>query len=591
MNSFFQKAFTDLSSLNSEEKLVFSKIISSTPIIIYTNYKGKVIQVGYVGEHYSSKDKSRQAELTKLFNDRETILEAAFNQTLGDITSTISAVSNGELSTNNTEEGEIVYTPVTAIKNSDVNVVIKRNTPSGTALYGSKRDRNIENLNTIDVGHPHIEVPIGDNITRLVPVFRTSLKDLPIYKSSIINAVNLFIKAQSNEVLTGEESDFLERVGALEKTLKTQDKSFSFDLKTPQGLRNYLSLFINVTETTSSNLHATIAAKNIKDSSYKALSIEHIPSANNTMKILLSNGKDLNVDFTMSTGKDGRMYVTKDSISSKDLIQALTDNLDSFQFNVDKNYLISALQYPKKSINIPTFHNNNVVETTYNNYQEFIKNHLETNILEHEYTNVEGKKSYSYTEQKQVLYTNLETKEKSVAPEVPTSKIDIVTPTIPIDDSIKESDKIVEVPKEEKSGLSEDKKAMLRAKYSKTLSGVAKQSGKKLPSIALLESPTQNIIDDIVGKTLKSIEGLSLITSNVNTVSIDHQQQYIQYLVNVLATNIINKLSSDLDNITITHEALEGMLEEQKELLQLIQEEYAVEGSLVANHITEYLTK
>lgn len=785
MNSFFQKAFTDLNSLNSEEKLVFSKIISSTPIIIYTNYKGKVIQVGYVGEHYSSKDKSRQAGLTKLFNDRKTILEAAFNQTLVDITSTISAVSNGELSTNNTEEGEIVYTPVTAIKNSDVNVVIKRNTPSGTALYGSKRDKSIENLNTIDVGHPHIEVPIGDNITRLVSVFRTSLKDLPIYKSSIINAVNLFIKLQSNKVLTGEESDFLERVGALEKTLKTQDKSFSFDLKTPQGLRNYLSLFINVTETTSSNLHATIAAKNIKDSTYKALSIEHIPSANNTMKILLSNGKDLNVDFTMSTGKDGKMYITKDSISSKDLIQALTDNLDSFQFNVDKNYLISALQYPNKSINIPTFHNNNVVGTTYNNYQEFIKNHLETNILEHEYTNVEGKKSYSYTEQKQILYTNLETKEKSVAPEVPTSKIDIVTPTIPIDDSIKESDKIVEIStqksieakkddikrrrqeeldskpkvflhgtksrievfdknkrgsnqnrnnqienddttqgfflsddletsemyaelasfdannkeetknlkgvvlkvkvnlksseilnvnfegkahsknetnkhieqakregykavafnnifdggnestslivfdendleilpenseeitteynkiiakydaelealekievlKEEKSGLSEDKKAMLRAKYSKTLSGVAEQSGKKLPSIALLESPTQNIIDDIVGKTLKSIEGLSLITSNVNTVSIDHQQQYIQYLVNVLATNIINKLSSDLDNITITHEALEEMLEEQKELLQLIQEEYAVEGSLVANHITEYLAK
>lgn len=561
-----------------KNKLTEEEKINLTPIGIYVKVNGKLIKIGYVPN--ADRDKARnQEEYDALVRERKFILNRPVKRNIIELQAQIQDIDNGVISKKSSID-ENKFSTVSELENKDLRVVIfKGNTnrsSTSTLLGKGDSDFNIADQEIIN-GKAYLVIPRPFNNDHvLVGLIRKEI-DTPT-QETVKFAINTFIKLNSKQELSPQEITFLNTLhelstkGGLASLKKDfiikQNKQFIFS---PEHLKNFLRLFINVTNTEGFNLKSTIDKKVFKnqDTVLNAISIDRLQNKDKQnlpiLSITIANNKDLNVELEIH--EKGFIVYRENGVEQKDktiedFIDELSSVLPTFESNVDANYVRTS----DSKISIPFVVDGKIDVKDYNSYQEYIKNNLLTDLLETTVSNA-GERSFNYFEQRQILYRFIKDSEEIQ----------------------KNSDEVVNQLKEAKDKTSKIKETLIPDK-SDTIKTIVSKTGiitdieddeainppvksqqirsqsldnrmknifdsleeeEELSSIDLLKDSTA--MEGILSFVLSDLKGISLITDNVALISPKQQEEFIEFLVNSIIPDVIYDLSEDGNTISTSN--------------------------------------
>ena len=392
--------------------------IKDTPIGIYVKVNNTYQKIGY---EYAYTSSGEDAE--NLYSERKTIIESGVNEDgFYNQTAVVRNIDDGVISSRigNSQK----YVTLSTLNNKELRVLVRKgNSDNNAGINTAGKNSvnyNISNGNSLIAGYTYIGLPKNFNgEIEAVPVFRNKLEgtNYQTIRESIKNSILLYLKLLNTPIneLSTSENNFVQGLikltndSKLGKEFITYDKgNYKFTL---DNLTNYLKLFITITPTSEHSLLKTLKTKQIKDQTLvlNAISLDkqNRQSSNGTISqvsvITIADTRGNSYELTIDS--KGNTYFTENKKAIKNgstsqFLDKLDTILPTMMFNIDKTYLSSK----DSKFTLPLLSQGLFIEQNYSSYQEYIKNHLQTFVLETQYKGLDGKQHYSYVEQRQVLF-------------------------------------------------------------------------------------------------------------------------------------------------------------------------------------------
>lgn len=505
------------SNLSPEDKT--KRIASLVPIAIET-VQGPL---GFV--HDINWINSKNVVEENLAADRDNLMslrEAIYNGTI--TTSRITNISNGHLI--RTVNNQYIST-LEAFPDDKLKFAIYKN-----GDFTTKVDKLLNKPENLKEGYTYALLPARDGSTMAVPLKRNLLTSKQV--SSISQAIRIFIKAKKGEKLNTGEQQVVDKIKEIIKLKNSAGNNVNFDIRTTDGIKNYVSIFTYVHKADKMNLVNTIVSN---PSDYRAISIEENA---NSLVLSLARGAGINIATAKLDHQTGNF------LKEQEFLDNLEDHLQGCYF-YGNSTLIN-----KDKVDIPIIGENNLVAIESSSYTTYVKRHTSSNVLSWN-LGTEENPNYVYFNQPSVSFDTQTAKAKAQA----------ARSNVPVKKEIIEN------------------------------TPVSKQEG----DIDLDALETNLNDDDLVYNAEAFLdeeaykdfgttqEGITLITSNVKIIKVPMQRQVINMISEKIARALIGS-----DEATLSSEKIKSILSENKNWferqLHLAQQ---ANKAKVVEHLQEYL--
>lgn len=227
-----------------------------------------------------------------------------------------------------------------------------------------------------------------------VPLKRNLLT--PKQVSSISQAIRIFIKAKKGERLNTGEQQVVDKIKEIIKLKNSAGNNVNFDIRTTDGIKNYVSIFTYVHKADKMNLVNTIVSN---PSDYRAISIEENA---NSLVLSLARGAGINIATAKLDHQTGNF------LKEQEFLDNLEDHLQGCYF-YGNSTLIN-----KDKVDIPIIGENNLVAIESSSYTTYVKRHTSSNVLSWN-LGTEENPNYVYFNQPSVSFDTQTAKAKAQA--------------------------------------------------------------------------------------------------------------------------------------------------------------------------------
>lgn len=457
--------------------------------------------------------------------DRDNLMslrEAIYNGTI--TTSRITNISNGHLI--RTVNNQYIST-LEAFPDDKLKFAIYKN-----GDFTTKVDKLLNKPENLKEGYTYALLPARDGSTMAIPLKRNLLTSKQV--SSISQAIRIFIKAKKGEKLNTGEQQVVDKIKEIIKLKNSAGNNVNFDIRTTDGIKNYVSIFTYVHKADKMNLVNTIVSN---PSDYRAISIEENA---NSLVLSLARGAGINI----ATAKLD--YQTGNFLKEQEFLDNLEDHLQGCYF-YGNSTLIN-----KDKVDIPIIGENNLVAIESSSYTTYVKRHTSSNVLSWN-LGTEENPNYVYFNQPSVSFDTQTAKAKAQA----------ARSNVPVKKEIIEN------------------------------TPVSKQEG----DIDLDALETNLNDDDLVYNAEAFLdeeaykdfgttqEGITLITSNVKIIKVPMQRQVINMISEKIARALIGS-----DEATLSPEKIKSILSANKNWFERqLQLAKQANKTKVVEHLQEYL--
>lgn len=368
------------------------------------------------------------------------------------------------------------------------------------------------NVTPFKEGYTYIFVPVDttEESYLAMPVKPNKLVDTQV--NSIKNAIDIFIKATTGQLNESDKALVNSIMKALDNVVINNGLTkVNYNITTSQGLKNYISLFTYVYNTTGMSL-----ANSIKDTvrGYKAISVEE---NENTLRIDVTTNGDNTQNGTFKIDlKTGR--VVKNTLTDELLLNHLSNSY--FHSN---SYLLG------RSINIPYITNTDTeakLSITYEpgSYNNYIKQNTSSFIFSYNIGTALSP-NYVYFEQPKVLFDISRIFENNTAIAIAIDKNATENDRSTVIESTNERKNIADTRYED---IDVDNVSLDDVLYS-------------IDEFTLLKEADYTDVSN-------SQVGISLITADMGKITIAQQRQVVDSIVGEIIETLIN---SDADTLSI----------------------------------------
>lgn len=505
------------SNLSPEDKT--KRIASLVPIAIET-VQGPL---GFV--HDINWINSKNVVEENLAADRDNLMslrEAIYNGTI--TTSRITNISNGHLI--RTVNNQYIST-LEAFPDDKLKFAIYKN-----GDFTTKVDKLLNKPENLKEGYTYALLPARDGSTMAVPLKRNLLTSKQV--SSISQAIRIFIKAKKGEKLNTGEQQVVDKIKEIIKLKNSAGNNVNFDIRTTDGIKNYVSIFTYVHKADKMNLVNTIVSN---PSDYRAISIEENA---NSLVLSLARGAGINIATAKLDHQTGNF------LKEQEFLDNLEDHLQGCYF-YGNSTLIN-----KDKVDIPIIGENNLVSIESSSYTTYVKRHTSSNVLSWN-LGTEENPNYVYFNQPSVSFDTQTAKAKAQA----------ARSNVPVKKEIIEN------------------------------TPVSKQEG----DIDLDALETNLNDDDLVYNAEAFLdeeaykdfgttqEGITLITSNVKIIKVPMQRQVINMISEKIARALIGS-----EEATLSSEKIKSILSANKNWFERqLQLAKQANKTKVVEHLQEYL--
>lgn len=505
------------SNLSPEDKT--KRIASLVPIAIET-VQGPL---GFV--HDINWINSKNVVEENIAADRDNLMslrEAIYNGTI--TTSRITNISNGHLI--RTVNNQYIST-LEAFPDDKLKFAIYKN-----GDFTTKVDKLLNKPENLKEGYTYALLPARDGSTMAIPLKRNLLTSKQV--SSISQAIRIFIKAKKGEKLNTGEQQVVDKIKEIIKLKNSAGNNVNFDIRTTDGIKNYVSIFTYVHKADKMNLVNTIVSN---PSDYRAISIEENA---NSLVLSLARGAGINIATAKLDHQTGNF------LKEQEFLDNLEDHLQGCYF-YGNSTLIN-----KDKVDIPIIGENNLVAIESSSYTTYVKRHTSSNVLSWN-LGTEENPNYVYFNQPSVSFDTQTAKAKAQA----------ARSNVPVKKEIIEN------------------------------TPVSKQEG----DIDLDALETNLNDDDLVYNAEAFLdeeaykdfgttqEGITLITSNVKIIKVPMQRQVINMISEKIARALIGS-----DEATLSPEKIKSILSANKNWFERqLQLAKQANKTKVVEHLQEYL--
>lgn len=505
------------SNLSPEDKT--KRIASLVPIAIET-VQGPL---GFV--HDINWINSKNVVEENLAADRDNLMslrEAIYNGTI--TTSRITNISNGHLI--RTVNNQYIST-LEAFPDDKLKFAIYKN-----GDFTTKVDKLLNKPENLKEGYTYALLPARDGSTMAVPLKRNLLTSKQV--SSISQAIRIFIKAKKGEKLNTGEQQVVDKIKEIIKLKNSAGNNVNFDIRTTDGIKNYVSIFTYVHKADKMNLVNTIVSN---PSDYRAISIEENA---NSLVLSLARGAGINIATAKLDHQTGNF------LKEQEFLDNLEDHLQGCYF-YGNSTLIN-----KDKVDIPIIGENNLVAIESSSYTTYVKRHTSSNVLSWN-LGTEENPNYVYFNQPSVSFDTQTAKAKAQA----------ARSNVPVKKEIIENTPV--------------------SKYEGDIDLDALETNLNDDDLVY---NAEAFLDEEAYKDFGTTqEGITLITSNVKIIKVPMQRQVINMISEKIARALIGS-----EEATLSSEKIKSILSENKNWFERqLQLAKQANKTKVVEHLQEYL--
>lgn len=462
-----------------------------------------------------------EEERQKLMNLRNAIVK-------GELTKTkITNISNGHLirCINNK-----YISTLEALPDNKVKLAIYKN-----GNFTTKVDKLLGKPENLKEGYTYALLPARDGSTMAVPLKRNLLTSKQV--SSISQAIRIFIKAKKGEKLNTGEQQVVDKIKEIIKLKNSAGNNVNFDIRTTDGIKNYVSIFTYVHKADKMNLVNTIVSN---PSDYSAISIEENA---NSLVLSLARGAGINIATAKLDHQTGNF------LNEKKFLDNLEDHLQSCYFYG------SSLLINKDKVDIPIIGENNLVVIESSPYTTYVKRHTSSNVLSWN-LGTEENPNYVYFAQPSISFDIQTAKARAQA----------ARSNVPVKKEIIEN-----TPASKQEGdIDFD-----------AVEAILDDDDAVYNNLAFTD-------EDLYKAFGKTQEGITLITSNTKLVKVPLQRQVIDMYAEKIARTLINSEASTLSAATIKNILAEGKAWFERQVA-LAKQRPGEKGEQLYLHLKEYV--
>lgn len=505
------------SNLSPEDKT--KRIASLVPIAIET-VQGPL---GFV--HDINWINSKNVVEKNLAADRDNLMslrEAIYNGTI--TTSRITNISNGHLI--RTVNNQYIST-LEAFPDDKLKFAIYKN-----GDFTTKVDKLLNKPENLKEGYTYALLPARDGSTMAVPLKRNLLTSKQV--SSISQAIRIFIKAKKGEKLNTGEQQVVDKIKEIIKLKNSAGNNVNFDIRTTDGIKNYVSIFTYVHKADKMNLVNTIVSN---PSDYRAISIEENA---NSLVLSLARGAGINIATAKLDHQTGNF------LKEQEFLDNLEDHLQGCYF-YGNSTLIN-----KDKVDIPIIGENNLVAIESSSYTTYVKRHTSSNVLSWN-LGTEENPNYVYFNQPSVSFDTQTAKAKAQA----------ARSNVPVKKEIIENTPV--------------------SKHEGDIDLDALETNLNDDDLVY---NAEAFLDEEAYKDFGTTqEGITLITSNVKIIKVPMQRQVINMISEKIARALIGS-----EEATLSSEKIKSILSENKNWFERqLQLAKQANKTKVVEHLQEYL--
>lgn len=505
------------SNLSPEDKT--KRIASLVPIAIET-VQGPL---GFV--HDINWINSKNVVEENLAADRDNLMslrEAIYNGTI--TTSRITNISNGHLI--RTVNNQYIST-LEAFPDDKLKFAIYKN-----GDFTTKVDKLLNKPENLKEGYTYALLPARDGSTLAVPLKRNLLTSKQV--SSISQAIRIFIKAKKGEKLNTGEQQVVDKIKEIIKLKNSAGNNVNFDIRTTDGIKNYVSIFTYVHKADKMNLVNTIVSN---PSDYRAISIEENA---NSLVLSLARGAGINIATAKLDHQTGNF------LKEQEFLDNLEDHLQGCYF-YGNSTLIN-----KDKVDIPIIGENNLVAIESSSYTTYVKRHTSSNVLSWN-LGTEENPNYVYFNQPSVSFDTQTAKAKAQA----------ARSNVPVKKEIIENTPV--------------------SKHEGDIDLDALETNLNDDDLVY---NAEAFLDEEAYKDFGTTqEGITLITSNVKIIKVPMQRQVINMISEKIARALIGS-----EEATLSSEKIKSILSENKNWFERqLQLAKQANKTKVVEHLQEYL--
>ena len=505
------------SNLSPEDKT--KRIASLVPIAIET-VQGPL---GFV--HDINWINSKNVVEENLAADRDNLMslrEAIYNGTI--TTSRITNISNGHLI--RTVNNQYIST-LEAFPDDKLKFAIYKN-----GDFTTKVDKLLNKPENLKEGYTYALLPARDGSTMAVPLKRNLLTSKQV--SSISQAIRIFIKAKKGEKLNTGEQQVVDKIKEIIKLKNSAGNNVNFDIRTTDGIKNYVSIFTYVHKADKMNLVNTIVSN---PSDYRAISIEENA---NSLVLSLARGAGINIATAKLDHQTGNF------LKEQEFLDNLEDHLQGCYF-YGNSTLIN-----KDKVDIPIIGENNLVAIESSSYTTYVKRHTSSNVLSWN-LGTEENPNYVYFNQPSVSFDTQTAKAKAQA----------ARSNVPVKKEIIENTPV--------------------SKHEGDIDLDALETNLNDDDLVY---NAEAFLDEEAYKDFGTTqEGITLITSNVKIIKVPMQRQVINMISEKIARALIGS-----EEATLSSEKIKSILSENKNWFERqLQLAKQANKTKVVEHLQEYL--
>ena len=505
------------SNLSPEDKT--KRIASLVPIAIET-VQGPL---GFV--HDINWINSKNVVEENLAADRDNLMslrEAIYNGTI--TTSRITNISNGHLI--RTVNNQYIST-LEAFPDDKLKFAIYKN-----GDFTTKVDKLLNKPENLKEGYTYALLPARDGSTMAVPLKRNLLTSKQV--SSISQAIRIFIKAKKGEKLNTGEQQVVDKIKEIIKLKNSAGNNVNFDIRTTDGIKNYVSIFTYVHKADKMNLVNTIVSN---PSDYRAISIEENA---NSLVLSLARGAGINIATAKLDHQTGNF------LKEQEFLDNLEDHLQGCYF-YGNSTLIN-----KDKVDIPIIGENNLVSIESSSYTTYVKRHTSSNVLSWN-LGTEENPNYVYFNQPSVSFDTQTAKAKAQA----------ARSNVPVKKEIIENTPV--------------------SKHEGDIDLDALETNLNDDDLVY---NAEAFLDEEAYKDFGTTqEGITLITSNVKIIKVPMQRQVINMISEKIARALIGS-----EEATLSSEKIKSILSENKNWFERqLQLAKQANKTKVVEHLQEYL--